>query len=228
MLFEEIEEEFITNKIRTECSEYVKLYDEGFILYRGLPDNEYFTWKEVKSPENRKSMNSDQEISNVYNDYLKQKGYQVTRSNSLFTTKSHKHASEYGEVVRVFPKNGSYYHVSNHDDVVLKLIDRNKDDKKYSELFSLVEKYKEDVVKVIDRPIDSNNCRFMVNIASQMSHFIPEFEKYTKAYLFDPAKEFAFAKPRESQNPEIIISVSARHEILIRGTCYFVKYLSTL
>jgi hypothetical protein len=103
----------------SECSEFLKVFKETQkFLYRGLRDT--VSVFEGRSREDRSPQDSTNEISERFDQALKNAGFSALRSNSIFTTTSLGFASTYGHTLYlIFPKNGFHFLYTNTKDLIL-------------------------------------------------------------------------------------------------------------
>lgn len=103
----------------SECSEFLKVVKETQkFLHRGLRNTESVF--EGRSIEDRRPKDSRNEVSERFDQALKNAGFSALRSNSIFTTTSRSFASEYGHTLYlIFPKNGFHFLYTNTKDLVL-------------------------------------------------------------------------------------------------------------
>lgn len=112
----------IVKMIATDCSNYIDEFKKAKkVLFRGI---ESHTDKPVfvgRSWDNRQPKDSSASAQKSYDEMLKKLGIKALRSNSIFTTASLSHASNYGKVYAIIPKNSAFYSWSQvYKDIVLK------------------------------------------------------------------------------------------------------------
>lgn len=92
-----------------ECSDALSLAKStGKFFYRGTVDDMFLIYK-GRIRDNRRPMNTPQEIQNRINDWLLDHGFKALRTNSLFVTTDWNQAGSYGTPFIIFPKNGFSY-----------------------------------------------------------------------------------------------------------------------
>lgn len=98
-------------KIETECSEIVSVYRKSKeVLMRGVKGGTSMVAFQGRSWNDRRPLDSDKMLQQIYDLYLKSKGFKALRSNSIFTTTNFYQAAGYGKVYFIFPKNGFSFH----------------------------------------------------------------------------------------------------------------------
>ena len=112
----------ILNQVAAECSDYLAIYKKaGKVLFRGIDTPESRTVFVGRSWNDRKPKDSSPKAQKDYDEMLKKIGIKALRSNSIFTTSSYGHASSYGTVFVIIPKNTADYSWSQvYRDIVLK------------------------------------------------------------------------------------------------------------
>lgn len=100
------DEEFL-KRISTECSDILKYYKKGKVLYRGLDENS--TYVEGEATKKRTPMNMEEVLSVNIDSWLSEHGFKAIRNNSYFATSKKEDASFYGNPYVIFPKNGFEY-----------------------------------------------------------------------------------------------------------------------
>lgn len=106
--------------IEKHCSEFLKaVHETGKFLYRGQMDESLPVF--VGNPRTgRQTTDSDPKAQALLDKYFTLMGFKALRSNSIFTTSDEHHASGYGKIYAIFPKNGfSFTWSTEHNDLVL-------------------------------------------------------------------------------------------------------------
>lgn len=99
----------VVKKIRTECSDYLEIFDKtGMRLYRGFKQASYLAF-EGHSRTDREAYDSPQTSQQLFDKASVQLGIKALRSNSVFTSSKENVAEQYGRVYVFFPKNGVPY-----------------------------------------------------------------------------------------------------------------------
>ena len=92
--------------IKTNCGDALRSMDRTQkFLHRGVGGNppEIFV---SRSREDRRPVDSDEGLTKIYDNFLKQLGFKSLRSNSIFCSPQYRVAREYGAVFYIFPFDG--------------------------------------------------------------------------------------------------------------------------
>jgi len=101
------------------CSEILKIYQQSHrILYRGTKSETKNIYRSSSRIE-RRPKDSNNELSNLFDQMLAANGMTALRSNSFFATSDKRHAASFGKVFFIFPINGFNYTFTNRADIVL-------------------------------------------------------------------------------------------------------------
>lgn len=105
--------------LNRDCSDFLKVVKETKqFLYRGLNNTESVF--EGRTRIDRSPRNSNKQVSDRYDEALKNFGFKALRSNSIFTTSDFNFADNYGSnIYLIFPKNGFDFTYSNKKDLIL-------------------------------------------------------------------------------------------------------------
>lgn len=105
--------------LRRECSDFLETAQEtNMFLYRGVRSEE--SVYQGRSREDRSPKDSQNDVSEVFDAYLKELGFRALRKNSIFTTTSRGFAGNYGwTVYLIFPKNGFSFLSTINRDLIL-------------------------------------------------------------------------------------------------------------
>lgn len=113
----------ILDIIDRECSDYIGvaskiLSNRMSYLYRGV-SNESRSAFIGRSRENRTPADSTKFFQEAFDILLDDWGFEAKRSNSIFCSTSPGHASSFGEIYYIFPKNGFKFLYTSVNDIVL-------------------------------------------------------------------------------------------------------------
>ena len=154
-----------TNKLfdilDVECSEFISAMKQANkMLYRGTKSEEtVFEGRSYDDPTSpRRTKDSNREISDKFDDMLRQMGVKAVRSNSIYTTSDPGFASHYGwNVYIIFPKNGFDFLGTNTRDLILNTWWQLVDQKKLIDLWKKLDEWgKANVEKWDDNSIGRN------------------------------------------------------------------------
>ena len=112
----------LSNLIWRECSDFVNFYRKNKqVLYRGIGRGATAPAFFKSAPRtDRNPLTSTSLMQSMFDSYLKRKGFQALRSNSIFTTSDKNQASAYGDLYVIFPTNGTPFSWSTKQpDVIL-------------------------------------------------------------------------------------------------------------
>lgn len=104
--------------IKKDCSEILQaIFKSRRFLFRGFKSNSHnnMNYFKVLPRQNRIPRDTDVEIHQLINDYLKDNGFEARRDNSLFCISSERDTLLYGKPYIVFPKDGFKYTWANID-----------------------------------------------------------------------------------------------------------------
>lgn len=126
--------------IAKNCTQIVQAYTElnpdfkagkAKVFYRGIKSSEDAVYG--KPFDERRVMTSSSELSNIFNNRMKEAGFEARRDNSSFVSADKNQASGYGKLYVMFPKDGfSFSWSRNTKDLILdrgsysKMIDYDK------------------------------------------------------------------------------------------------------
>jgi hypothetical protein len=98
----------IIQLLNKNCSQVLKAYKHaGQVLYRGINNvDDNISIFHGKSRDNRRTMNTRADISEMLDNGLKNSGMIAVRSNSVFCTSDIDDAMYYGKSFMIFPLNG--------------------------------------------------------------------------------------------------------------------------
>ena len=113
--------------IAKNCTQIVKAYTEtnpdfkankAKVFYRGIKSSEDAVYG--KPFDERRVMTSSSELSNIFNNRMKEAGFEARRDNSSFVSADKNQASGYGKLYVMFPRDGfSFSWSRNTKDLIL-------------------------------------------------------------------------------------------------------------
>ena len=216
----------LVNKIKTECSDVLSvLKSTNKVLYRGIKGKgEAF----VGRPRTDREPRDSSKINQVYyNAWLKRKGIEARRDNSLFVTSHRAFAWSFAEgnranVYVIFPKNGFKYSWSTrHDDIVIDAADIINEvllDQIGDKVFK---KYGEDSKEVLETLRGTehlltagqmSSAKIFIEYLNRLD--IPEFKKLTVENFYS---DDSFEDYYNVINTELDRGIYSGHEICIAG-----------
>lgn len=90
--------------IKKECSQYLKTCGKQ-LIYRGVGGKKPDVYRGVPHT-NRQAMDTNQDIQDSFDEWLKSKKFKAVRGNSIFVSGDYYQADGYGKVYIIVPRNG--------------------------------------------------------------------------------------------------------------------------
>jgi len=120
----------VVEKIKKECGQYLGMIDpKKHHLFRGLKLRNYFDAMEIPGTrENRKALDTSNDVNNVVIKAINENGLVANRNNSWFSTGDIDRADFYGTVYVAFPTDGFHYTWSSDIDDLYSFSLQNAED----------------------------------------------------------------------------------------------------
>lgn len=105
----ELDVQSIASKIQNDCGKFLMAFKtSGKLMYRGIRGEAPVAFRST-SPVNREPVDSDPEEVAKFNRILAALKIEANRSNSIFVTSEEFHASDYGTLYVIIPKNSAKF-----------------------------------------------------------------------------------------------------------------------
>lgn len=230
--------EGVLNFIKKNCQQYIQENPEWMtsLMYRGIQINsdDDIVVKSIRS--DRRPLDTNHFLHELYNDALKNAGFTATRSNSMFCTGSKITANQYGMVCVVFPiGNFSYTWSSTYPDLTNSTSHIMRDggfvfrnmDKPLLTVNDLDLVYNDEKEKFAEGNFPKKfSYNFMVNeilpkIGSDVEIWIRVVDKekmFKKLNLDTNSLTNLFKKTYKNNN--LVDAIKSRSEIMIAGSSY--------
>lgn len=247
----EIDVQSIASKIQNDCGKFLMAFrTSGLLMYRGIRGANPLVFQ-ATSPTNRVPMDSDPDEVAKFNSILAALKIEANRSNSIFVTSEEFHASDYGTLYVIIPKNSAKFAWSAEEkdliidsDVLAEFIQLpfpktllTKEIKKIQNAINTLENSPKNVNAQLERHYEYSEVLELlvegdtwINSHSEKiikkyfpdSPLIPYLDQLTgRSPKYDLKR---FQDKYKMKNDSLISALKMGHEILIHGEYYAIRH----